>query len=343
MKNVLLTSAGRRNYLVDYFRQALAGQGCVFAADASEEAAALQEADRSFILPMASDPTYIDTLLSVCKKYQVRLLVSLNDLELPVIAAHRNRFLELGTIPVVSSPEVIDICFDKWATYNFIKNIGLNSPETFLSLQDAQIALKKGSLTFPMVIKPRWGSASIGIDFLEAIEELEMSYHLAKIRLLKTFLGEISSRNSDNCLLIQKQLFGEEFGLDIINDLSGQYVTTFVKRKLVMRAGETDRAEIVENEMLKSIGKKIGRSLGHIGNLDCDVFVDGTDCYILEMNPRFGGGYPFSHMGGADLPSALVAWAENKIADSRWLTIKPRIASAKCDRLVMIKKITDQL
>lgn len=337
MINVLLTSAGRRNYLVKYFRETLAGQGYVFAADASAEAPAMQEADRAFVVPLASDSSYIDAILTICKNHNVRLLISLNDLELPVLAQHRNHFLEVETIPVVSSPQVVRICFDKLATHDFLRKVGLNTPKTFVTLQEAKLALKNNVLCFPLVIKPRWGSASIGIDYLEELEELEMAYHLSKFRLMRTFLGEISSRNPEECILIQEQLRGKEFGLDIINDLNGRYVTTFVKRKLAMRAGETDRAVTVEHEALESIGKTIGENLGHIGNLDCDVFVDGEDCYVLEMNPRIGGGYPFSHMGGANLPSALIAWSKNETPDLKWLAIKPLVASAKCDRLVKIK------
>lgn len=339
--NILLTSAGRRNYLVHYFREALAGEGYVLAADASTEAPALRDADYSFIVPPISDAGYIDVLISICKNNNVRLLIALNDLELPVLAQNRDRFLEVGTIPVVSSPQVIDVCFDKWATHNFLQQLGLGSPQTLLTLREAQAALKTGSLAFPLVIKPRWGSASIGIDYVEDVDELEMAYQLTKVRLMRTFLGEISSKDPERCLLIQERLRGQEFGLDVVNDLDGRYVTTFIKQKLSMRAGETDRAVTLENEILQSIGQRIGENLGHIGNLDCDVFVDGTNCCVLEMNPRFGGGYPFSHMGGANLPSALIAWAKNETPDLEWLGLKPQITSAKCDRLVELKKLQD--
>lgn len=340
MTNVLLSSAGRRNYLVNYFLETLAGRGHVFVADASSEAPAMQEADRAFVVPLASDSNYIDAVLTICKNHNVKLLISLNDLELPILARNRHRFLEIGTIPVVSPPQVIDICFDKFATHDFLRKIGLKTPKTFVTLQEAKLALKAGGIAFPLVIKPRWGSASIGIDYLEEMAELDMAYHLSKIRLMRTFLGGVSSSNPDECILIQEQLRGKEFGLDIINDLNGQYVTTFVKLKLVMRAGETDRAITVEHETLKSIGKTIGESLGHIGNLDCDVFVDGENCYVLEMNPRIGGGYPFSHMGGANLPAALIAWAKNETPDLKWLAVQPLVASAKSDRLVKIKNPT---
>ena len=56
----------------------------------------------------------------------------------------------------------------------------------------------------------------------------------------------------------------------------------------------------------------MGRLTGHIGNMDCDVFMTKSGAYILEMNARFGGGYPFSHEGGCNLPLALINWIKEK-------------------------------
>jgi carbamoyl-phosphate synthase large subunit len=336
MINVLLTCAGRRNYLIDYFRKALSGRGEILAADAVISAPALQEADRSFKVPPVSHPEYIDNLLDICRGYQVRLLLSLNDLELPLLARQRERFLTVGTLPVVSSEDVVDLCFDKWATGEFLSRIGVPTPKTYLTLEGVKEALARDEIRFPLAVKPRWGTASIGIEYPESLEELEIAWRLCQLRLMRTFLSGPSASDLDRCLLAQERLSGSEFGLDVVNDLQGRHVATFSRCKLSMRAGETDQAVTVFHPQLEKIGRKIGEALGHIGNLDCDVFVDDRECQVLEMNPRFGGGYPFSHAAGANLPAALLAWAEGKIPDPDWLTLKPGVASAKCDRLVEI-------
>lgn len=336
MLNVLLTCAGRRNYLVDYFRRALAGRGFVLAADASSDAPALQEADRGFLVPAVSAPGYVDALLDICRRHEVGLVCSLNDLELPLLARNRERFQAAGALPVVSSPEVIELCFDKWATYRFLRRLGIGSPETYATLEEARGALDRGELSFPLVMKPRWGTASIGIDYPASPEELELCWRLGRMRLMRTFLSAASSADPEHALLIQERLRGEEYGLDIVNDLAGNHVATFAKRKLAMRAGETDRAVTVEHPLLGTIGRTIGEALRHVGNLDCDVFVDGDRCWVLELNPRFGGGYPFSHAAGANVPAALLAWALGRSPDPGWLKVRPAVASAKCDRLVPI-------
>ena len=175
-----------------------------------------------------------------------------------------------------------------------------------------------------------------GSEYPEDDEELELAYRFVKKILFRTFLSEVSASDSERCVLIQERLSGHEYGLDVINNIDGHYINTFVKHKLVMRAGETDRAVTVENDQLKNLGQTIGQKLCHVGNLDCDAIVGSKDFYVLEMNPRFGGGYPFSHLAGANLPAALIAWAKGEQLDENWLKVKANVKSSKCDRLVTI-------
>lgn len=340
--NVLLTCAGRRNYLVQYFQEALSGRGEVYSADASPDAPAMEEADRAFLVPPVDAPGYFDAVLALCRKHRVRLLISLNDLELPLLARQRQRFLQVGTWPVVSSPEVIDTCWDKWKTTRFLSSCGIGSPKTYLSLLEARRALRSGELRFPLVIKPRWGTASIGIFYPENEEELEFAYRYSKANIQRTILAEASKAGGNRSILIQERLQGQEHGIDVINDLEGGYVCTFVKRKLAMRSGETDRAVTVQHPELESLGRKIGERLGHVANLDCDVFLLEDGCRVLELNSRFGGGYPFSHAAGANLPAALIAWAEGREPDPSWLTVQPEVIAAKCDRLVLRRSKVDE-
>lgn len=332
--NVLLSCSGCRNYLIEYFKTALAGNGLVFACDSNPDAVSLQEADRVFIMPKSNDPGYFDRLLDICNQNQVGLLISLNDLELPLLARQRDRFLAVGTIPMISDPETIDICFDKWKTYHFLLQNNIPTPKTYLSLADARAAIASGELAFPLVLKPRWGTGSIGIEFPQDDEELELAYRLVKKRLDRTILAAASSNDPEHCILIQEQIIGQEYGVGVINNLQGEYINAFVKRKLSMRAGETDRATTIRNPEIVQIAEKISRTLKHRGNLDCDMFSSSQEYCVLELNPRFGGGYPFSHVAGANIPAALIAWASGKTTDPDWFTVKPNITSSKCARIV---------
>jgi len=108
-------------------------------------------------------------------------------------------------------------------------------------------------------------------------------------------------------------IVGEEFGLDIVNNLKTDYMDTFIKRKIAMRSGETDISELIANHTeLKIIGEKIAQKLKHVGNLDVDVLYDGNEYKVIEMNARFGGGYPFTHIAGVHLPKAIIDWMQGK-------------------------------
>jgi carbamoyl-phosphate synthase large subunit len=327
--NILLTCAGRRNYLVKYFKRALGDRGQALACDSSASAPALAEADQRFIVPSMEDEDYFDVLLSICRTQQVRLLLSVNDLELGRLAEKAAQFREVGTIPVIASPQVVATCMDKWNTFCFLRETNIAAPPTYLSLVDARQAVARGIIQFPLVIKPRWGSGSIGVEVVDNDRELALAHEWGQIRLRRTILAQMSRVDPENSLVIQERLLGQEYGLDVVNDLQGRYVATLAKRKLTMRAGETDRAVTVIEPRLERLGQALGQRLGHIGSLDCDVLATDKGCFVLDLNPRFGGGYPFAHLAGADVPAALIAWANQEVPDPSWLCVRPGVLSAK--------------
>lgn len=340
--NILFTCAGRRTYLLKYFREQLAGQGKIIGADMQLTAPALSAADIRVQVPAVYNPNYLDVLRQICVEHYVDVLISLNDLELPILSENKKSFEEIGVNVLVSKPEVIDICFDKVRTSEYMESIGLVTPKTYSNLDDALAGLHAGKINFPLVIKPRWGSASIGIEFVDNEEDLRIVYALIKRKIIKGILGEVSSHD-DNYILIQERIIGKEYGLDIINDLTGKNVAVAVKQKLSMRAGETDKATTVDNPELRRIGEIIGSNLGHIGNLDCDVLEMDGKYYVLELNPRFGGGFPFSYEAGVNLPKAIINWVQGKQFDLEQLVPTYGLTFAKCDYLVNTSEQKDEL
>jgi carbamoyl-phosphate synthase large subunit len=334
--NVLFTCAGRRTFAIRAFQQALNNCGRVFACDASPDAPALQIADKGFVVPPADADNYLDMLLTICREQRVRLLIPAVEPELPLLAAHRARFLEIGTLPLVSSPEIIAICYDKLETATFLEGCGLAAPRTYVRLDAAREALSRGELSFPLVVKPRWGVSSIGLAFAEDDQELDLAFKMAEKQIAHSFLAQASAAASRSCVLIQERLSGEEYGLDIVNDLRGRHVCTFAKRKLRMRAGQTDRAVTVKDATLEELGRLIGEKLGHTGILDCDLFVSGRGCHVIDLNPRMGGGYPFSHVAGANLPAALIAWLNGEQADPRCFQIQPHLTVSRSDEYAVV-------
>lgn len=338
--NILLTCAGRRNYLVDYFKEALDGKGKVYTVNSTLDATSMIVSDGALVAPpLYDEDKYISYLIRVCHTYEIKLLVSLFDLELPILARHKANFKELGVTIAVSDPEVVATCNDKLKTTAFLKSLRLKSLFTTTDVNEAISHIKNGNLRFPLFVKPRWGMGSIAVQEADNMEELKVFFKKTKKSINNTYLKYYDSLDLEASVIIQEKAQGQEYGLDVINDLNGSYVTTFVKKKLAMRSGETDGAITEEVPELKALGKKIGINLRHIGNLDIDVFLHRGQPVILEMNARFGGGYPFSHLAGANIPRAYISWVKGESVAFDYLRVNSGIKGLKALNILNFNKV----
>lgn len=335
---LLFTSAGRRAYLIRYFREALGENGRIFAANSSPISTALEAADEGVVTPLIYDDGYIPFLLDYCREKQIDALMSLFDVDLPVLAKHKAEFAAVGTRVLVSDPELVGVCNDKWLTYCFLQESGFASIPTWLDPEEALQAVRRGELSFPLIVKPRWGMGSLSIFEAENEEELQVFYAKVRREIFRSYLKYESAFDAEHCVLIQKKMIGQEYGLDNINDLNGNYVATILRKKLAMRSGETDCAEIVEDPLLLAEAKKLAGLTRHVGLMDADLIVSDGIPYFLEMNARFGGGYPFSHLAGADMPAAIVAWLRGEEADPAWFRAEPGVMGQKDIVLLELKK-----
>ncbi len=309
--NVLLTSVGRRAYMVKYFKEALQGKGRVFVSNSDDKTVAFYYADQSVISPLIYDEAYIPFLLDYCQTNRIDVLISLFDIDLMVLAKHKEAFAAIGTRVIVSDPGVIEVCNDKWKTYQYLKERGFHVPKTYLTLSKVMLALECGELQYPIVVKPRFGCGSIALSIAE--DEMGLLYYYSRnTRAVNRTYLKYESAAEDEKIIYQECLNGQEYGVDLINDLNGTPRSVIAKKKIAMRAGETDIAELVDEPALAAEAKRLAALTGHIANMDTDWFMVNGVPYILEMNARFGGGYPFSHMGGCNLPQAIVNWCRGE-------------------------------
>ena len=340
--NLLLTSVGRRSYLIKYFRDALNGTGEVHVSNSSSMTPAFNIADKTVVTPLIYEEEYIPFLLEYCRKNSISAVLPLFDVDLPILSANKRLFDEIECKVIVSDFDVINICNDKLLTYKFLIKNGFNAPKTYADLCEVKDSLRKGYINYPLIVKPRWGMGSIGIFQADNEEELSVLYNKVKAAIQNSYLKYESDKGFDSSVIIQEKLIGQEYGIDVINDLEMNYQNTIVKKKYAMRSGETDCAEIVDDSTLKELGARLGKELGHIANLDVDAFVvDGTQ-YILEMNARFGGGYPFSYLAGVNLPLAIIKWLNGEKIDMSILTEKVGIIAHKDIEVVIIAKDVDR-
>ena len=308
--NVLLTCAGRRSYLVSWFRAAVAPAGRVVAVNSHPLAAAMVTADSSHVAPPLISGEYVDFVLDVCRREEIGLVVPLFDLELPLLAAAADRFAAGGVVAAVSSADVVAMCRDKLALAAAVRErTALDAPRTSLDPEDGVAWLRDGA--GGLFVKPRYGTGSIATISTTEADEVAVLHRKVSRDLRSTYLDMIGD-GSGGGVVVQEALTGQEHGLTIVNDLSGRFRAVLVNRKMAMRAGETDVAEVVDDAVLATAGRELGETLGHVGALDVDVFVDEGVVSVLDVNPRFGGNYPFAHLAGADVPRAYVRWARGE-------------------------------
>ncbi len=335
--NILLTSVGRRSYLVKYFKEALGPNGTIHVMNSDPGSPAFLKADKSTVSPLIYSENYIPFLLDYCRENEIKSIISCFDVDLPILARNKKNFLDNGVKVIVADEWFIDICNDKWKTYEFLKNNGFGVPKTYLGEESVKKAIYMGELGFPIIIKPRWGMGSIAIYEADNMDELTILFNKTKKEIMKSYLKYESRDYSNECVIFQERLMGQEFGMDIINDLNGNYQNCIVKKKYSMRAGETDSAITIEDEKAVDIGKRISSISKHPANLDVDFFVKDNQYYILEMNARFGGGYPFSHLAGVNLPKAIVGWLLEKNVDKELLVPQYGIKGQKDIEIVKIR------
>ncbi|KPH65143.1 ATP-grasp domain-containing protein [Pseudoalteromonas porphyrae] len=327
--NILLTSVGRRSYLVNYFKDAVkAYSGKVFAAN-SVETFALKQADFYTLTPQIYSEEYVDFLINYCLNNEIKVIISLFDIDLPILALNKQKFKQHGIDVIISDFDVINICNDKWLSYQFLLDKGIPTPKTYIDLDSAKQAILKGDLQYPIIIKPRWGMGSIAIYKADNEQELDVFYKKVLREINSSYLRFESGADINKAILIQECIAGGEFGIEILNDLQGNHVATFCKEKVAMRSGETDIAVTVENSALNDIGKNISTHLKHTALVDVDCLEQGGKFYVLEINARFGGQYPFSHLAGVNVPNVLLSLYSNSTVNEKDISIIYNVVGCK--------------
>ena len=319
--NILITSAGRRSMLIEYFRKEFNNLGKVITTDCSELAPAIYFSDKNYIVPKITNPEYVNNLLSICKKEKITGILSLIDPELSLLAKHTSDFNKLGVIPIVSSYKECELWLDKFKTYKFLKKNNFKCAKTYNIFADFENALKKKEFEFPVFIKPQNGSASLNINKVKNIEEAKIVF------------------DSAEKMIIQEYLKGQELGVDVYIDLiSREIVSIFIKEKISMRAGETDKARSIKNQKLFDTVAKLISKTQLVGPIDIDIFRIDEEYYISEINPRFGGGYPLAYECGCIFQKFIInnlKGLKNKIKIGKY---KENIYMMKNDR-ILIKEI----
>ncbi|MDD5689511.1 MAG: ATP-grasp domain-containing protein [Caldisericia bacterium] len=318
--NILITSAGRRGALVNCFKETISRikgiGGKVVSVDASPLAAALYISDNHYIVPSIFSSNYIETLLDICKKEDIKLIIPTIDTELSILSQSKKKFEENGIIVSISDPKIIEICRNKLKTFQFFKENNIPTVETFSYCQVDKIE----KLNYPLFIKPCSGSASIN------------TYKINNKKELDFFINYINNP------VIQEYAEGKEFTMDILADFNGKVLNVVPRERIEIRAGEINKGKTVKEERLIEYGKIIIEKLGGVGPLTIQCFVNGKNVKFTEINPRFGGGYPLSFAAGANYPELLIRMVLGEMVIPRLGEFEENLIMLRWEDAVFIKE-----
>jgi len=284
--SILLSSAGRRVALLRILRRTLSDlglEGHVVAVDTSPLAAAFQLADRAFVLPRCTSTDFIPAVLGICRANDIRLVVPTIDTELPIYAAARQEFAAEGIVVAVSTPEVVEIGADKVRTHEWL--VANEFPAVRQALPEAVLAHPE-EWPFPLMAKPRRGSSSVGAGVVRS----------------PTQLREVAGTGG---FVVETIAPGDEYTIDIVADRAGGCLCAVPRRRLEVRGGEVSKGMTVRSDRMEVLAGDICASLpGAYGALNLQAFHDDAtgDVRVIELNPRFGGGFPLAWEAGAKFP-----------------------------------------
>ena len=287
---LIFSCVGRRVELIQAFRasaQRLGIKLTLIGTDQTPTAPALWYVDEAVLAPPITDSQYVPSLLEIVRRTGAAALVPTIDSDLPILSAHRDEFTAAGCQALIAEPEIIRVCRDKMETYRFLSQAGIDTPYTCKPDEVLSIPNQR----FPLFLKPRFGSASVGVRKIE--DQLDLDYF---------------ARRVDDAI-VQEYVEGIEHTIDVYVGLTGEPRCAVPRRRWEVRSGEVSKGVIVKDLEIMNAARRVvlafGPSLRGLMTLQC-IVTPQRQIRFIEINPRFGGGAPLGIAAGADYPGWLM-------------------------------------
>ncbi len=287
MFNILITSAGRRVQLVRSFQIELKKvfpTSKVFTAEANPEwSSACRVSDGFFVLPRVDNENYVNSIFGLCKQNEIKIVIPTIDTELLVLSRLKNLFSLHNIEIIVSDFDLVSKCRDKRLTNLLFNELSINVPR----------AINKENLSFPVFIKPFDGSLSKDIFLIKHKEELTDSL-LNNPKLM--YMEYINPNDFD------------EFTIDAYYDRQSDLKCLVPRRRIEVRGGEISKGRTEKLDFYEILKNRLNFIKGAYGCLTIQVFIGKVTGEIIgiEINPRFGGGFPLSYASGANYPGYII-------------------------------------
>lgn len=300
--NILFTSVGRRYYIIDYFKKNLDKKTKIISINSSIYSSAKNNSDFFYKSPEIQSEKYIKFVSSIIKKHKIKLVVPLIDIDCKKLSKNVFTINKLNAILIAPPYKIVNIITDKYKLYKILIKNKFYTPKTYISKNDFLSDLRKKKIKFPIILKPRYGTSSILTIKAKNVSELELFY---KYLMKKVNYEYFNEKNHKEKIVIQEYIKGSEYGLDLLNSIGKNYHAHLLKEKIKMRNGETDICKI-SNKNISTMSKKISKLILHNFLVDIDMIEKNKKFYIIDINPRIGGGYPFTHTAGFNMINYLL-------------------------------------
>lgn len=320
--NILFCSVGRRCELLKDFRNTMGKTGKIVVTDLSIYAPAAYFADKFYQVPRIDDPTYISTILDICRKEEINAVTTCIDPEIMLLAEHRAEFTEIGVEVLAPYEDTARICFDKFKMFQYLMSKGIKTVLTYGDLESFSKAEKAGEICFPVFVKPREGSGSVGA------------------RKVSNMMALAEAMEQDPSLIIQ-EFMGDAVDMDAdiyIDTISHKPVALFSKRKLETKIGGASKTVSFKDQKLVDFVCNALSVFKFNGPIDMDLWYRNGEYYLSEVNPRFGGAYLHAYGAGIDFVKLIENNVVGKENNAEFNNYDDNVVMMMYDSVV-IKKI----
>ncbi|QUB68809.1 ATP-grasp domain-containing protein [Prevotella melaninogenica] len=322
MKNIMFCSCGRRVQLFKFFKESLGDSCKIIATDVQSIAPALYAADEHYLTPRIDAPNYVDTILKIAIDNEVKAITTLIDPEIELLAKNRDLFEEHGIIVLAPSKETAAYCFDKYKMFCYLKKNNIRTVLTYDTLEHFKEGHNKHEISFPVFIKPRTGSGSVGIHKCSNMNELENYFSEGKFDYI-----------------IQEFMDCEDCDADVYIDCySHKPVAAFSKNKLETKIGGASKTISFKDQELFDFIEEICKVLEFNGPVDMDFWYKDGQYYLSEVNPRFGGAYLHAYGSGVDFFKLIQNNMEGNVNESIIGKYDDDVLMMMYDSVVIISK-----
>lgn len=319
--NILFCSVGRRAEFLKDVRKSMGEEGRIIATDITNTAPALYFADKFYLVPRITDVNYIDVILDICIKEKVDAIATCIDPEIMLLAKHREAFEKIGVLVLAPMAETAELCFDKYRMYKYLVENGVSTVLTYGDIESFKVGLENKEISFPVFVKPRTGSGSVGARKIDDLESLSVAFKQDEGLIVQEYMGDALDLDADA----------------YIDAVSREVVSIFTKKKLETKIGGANKTVSIKDEAMVDFLINALNKFSFCGPIDVDVFYRDGKYYLSEVNPRFGGAYLHAFGAGVDFIKMIQNNVNGIANSSEFLQYEEDIAMLMYDSVVIHK------